>query len=378
MAMVCQCHFVESASCVLLCLPSLIRALHLSAASHPYLQLFDVSDDATLPAEVSIMNVIVTGGGGYIGSHMCKALWEGGHRVDVIDNLSTGHQESVSWGQLHVGDIGDRDFVTAVFAKTRPDAVFHFAAKSLVGESNRYPADYYLNNAAATMSLLDQVRQVEGCVFIYSSTAAIFGNPSTPLITDDHPANPINTYGRSKLAIEHALRDFATAYGMSSASFRYFNAAGADQSATIGESHEPETHLIPIIMEHVLGRGGPLRIFGSDYDTADGTCIRDYVHVNDLCQAHLLGLSYIQKNPGAHFFNLGNGLGFSVRQVIDVAAQVTGVPIKFEVTDRRPGDPIRLVADSTRARGVLHWESQYGALEKIIESAWKWHQARRY
>lgn len=324
------------------------------------------------------MRLIVCGGAGYIGSHMCKLLAEAGHEVSVIDNFSTGHRAAVQWGSCFEGDIGDPAFVAEVFAHTRPQGVLHFAARSLVGESVEKPAEYYRNNVLSTVSLLEQVRQIPDCVFIFSSTASIFGMPDVEAIGDDQPPAPINPYGRTKLAIEFVLQDYGRAYGLPSASFRYFNAAGADPSALIGESHHPETHLIPTILESAMGRRGPFTVFGEDYPTPDGTCIRDYIHVNDLCRAHLLGLEYLQQDPGAHFFNLGNGAGFSVRQVIQATERVIGKPLQYSVGQRRAGDPPRLIADASRAREVLGWTPEYTSLDAIIETAWKWHQAKAF
>ncbi len=324
------------------------------------------------------MRLIVCGGAGYIGSHMCKLLAENGHEVNVLDNLATGHREAAQWGTLHVGDIGDAAFVAEVFGRIRPDGVLHFAARSLVAESVAKPREYWLNNVVATLNLLEQVRRTPDCVFVFSSTAAIFGNPRSEVIDELHPRDPINAYGRSKLAIELVLQDYWQAYKLPSVSFRYFNAAGADASGRIGESHQPESHLIPRILESMLGREEKLKVFGDDYETPDGTCIRDYIHVADLCQAHLLGLEYLRRNPAAHFFNLGNGTGFSVREVIDVAQRVIGRPIPHDMAARRPGDPARLVARSDKARQALGWNPQHAALEKIIESAWRWHSDRKF
>jgi UDP-glucose 4-epimerase len=324
------------------------------------------------------MRLIVCGGAGYIGSHMCKLLAEAGHSVAVVDNLATGHREAVQWGEFHQGDIADSAFLDAVFAKVRPEGVLHFAARSLVGESVEKPSEYYRNNVVATINLLDHVRRVPGCLFIFSSTASIFGIPQAAAIDEEHPCVPINTYGRTKLAIEFVLRDYGKAYDLPSVSFRYFNAAGADPSGAIGESHIPETHLIPTILESALGHRDPFRIFGDDYETPDGTGIRDYIHVNDLCRAHLLGLEYLQRTPGAHFFNLGNGAGFSVKEVIAVTERVIGHALRYETGPRRAGDPPRLVADASLAREALGWTPQYGTLDGIIETAWRWHSARKF
>ena len=324
------------------------------------------------------MRLLVCGGAGYIGSHMCKLLASRGHQVAVLDNLSTGHREAVRWGALYEGDLADEVFLSKVFAEVRPEGVLHFAAKSVVGESVRDPAIYYHNNVAGSLSLFEEVRKVPGCPLIFSSTAAIFGSPLSRLINEQHPKEPINPYGRTKLAIEQALQDYWSAYAMPSVSFRYFNAAGADPSGELGEAHDPETHLIPRVLQTALGSAEPLRIFGEDYDTPDGTCIRDYVHVNDLCMAHLLGLHFLRVHRGAHAFNLGNGEGFSIRDVLRVAEEVTGSKIACEFTDRRPGDPSRLVADSAAARESLGWQPEYPDLAQIIATAWRWHQNRKF
>lgn len=324
------------------------------------------------------MRLIVSGGAGYIGSHMSKLLAENGHKVGVVDNFSTGYRQAVRWGKLYEGDIRSAEFLDEVFEDFNPEGVLHFAAKSQVGESLIAPAEYFSNNVAGTLSLLERVRKRPGCLFVFSSTAAIFGNPQTSLLDEQHPRNPINPYGRTKLSIEYALQDYYTAYAMPSISFRYFNAAGADPSGVIGEAHDPETHLIPLVLESVLGRGSGLKIFGDDYETHDGTCIRDYIHVNDLCAAHLLGINYLQRNPGAHFYNLGNGNGFSVRQVLSVAEQVVGQRILAEVFPRRAGDPASLVAQSTRAKEDLGWTLQFPAIEDIISTAWHWHRSGKF
>lgn len=324
------------------------------------------------------MRLLVCGGGGYIGSHMCRLLAQQGHELFVADDFSTGHLEAVRWGKLYQGDLGNSEFTEQLFQEVRPEGVLHFAAKSIVSESTRDPALYYRSNVVVTLNILEQVRKIENCLFVFSSTAAIFGLPRAELVNEAHPKAPINTYGRSKLQIEEILQDYWSAYRIPSVCFRYFNAAGADWEAGIGESHEPETHLIPKLLESALGRGGTVSIFGEDYDTEDGTCVRDYIHVNDLCSAHFLGLQFLQRHRGAHAFNLGNGKGFSVKQIIKAAEEVTGQRLNIEVTDRRAGDPSRLVADSSSAIECLGWTPIHQDLNAIIDSAWKWHQNRRY
>lgn len=324
------------------------------------------------------MRVLVCGGAGYIGSHMCKRLAEHGHAVEVVDDLSTGHRAAVQWGRLHHRDLGDAAFINELIERIAPDAVMHFAARSLVGESMADPAAYYHNNVAKTLVLLDAVRRRPGCVFVFSSTAAVFGDPMAPLIDESHPQQPINPYGTSKRMVEQVLADYWRAYGLASVSLRYFNAAGAERQARIGEAHDPETHLIPRILESVLGRGEPVRIYGDDYPTADGTCVRDYIHVEDLCQAHLAALQRLRTHPGCHAYNLGNGQGFSVREVLQTAQAVVGRRIDYAIAPRRPGDPPRLVADATAAARDLGWQPQQAELHEIVESAWRWHRARAF
>ncbi|MBX6419703.1 MAG: UDP-glucose 4-epimerase GalE [Nevskia sp.] len=324
------------------------------------------------------MNILVTGGAGYIGSHMCKRLAEHGHRIAVIDDLSTGHEQAVRWGEFHRGDVGDGEFLDRVFERFRPEAVLHFAAKSIVAESVADPALYYRTNVAGSLRLIERVRKTPGCVFVLSSTAAIFGRPQAERIDETHPCAPINAYGRSKLMVENILAEYWAAYRLPSVSLRYFNAAGADASGAIGEAHTPETHLIPRILEAALGRAEPVRVFGADYDTRDGTCIRDYIHVDDLCQAHLDGLEYLRAHPGCHAFNLGNGRGFTVREVLDAATRVVGRRLAYQIGERRPGDPAMLVADAARAQQILHWRPAHPQLETLIESAWRWHRQRAF
>lgn len=324
------------------------------------------------------VDILVCGGAGYIGSHMVRYLLEHGHQVVVLDNLSTGHAASVPTGRLEVADLLDLASLEAVFARYRFDGVIHFCARSLVGESVTQPYLYYENNVLGTLNLLKAMQKAEVSRLVFSSTAAVFGNPDTPLIDEEHATRPINPYGASKLMVERLLADAAVAYGLRSVALRYFNAAGADPQGGIGESHQPETHLIPNILRAALGHGGGLKVFGSDYPTHDGTCVRDYIHVNDLASAHLLALQYMAENDGAHTFNLGNGQGFTVLEVIDAARRVTGQSIDFEQVARRPGDPAVLVASSEKARRVLGWQPQFSRIDKIIETAWRWHRAPVY
>ena len=321
------------------------------------------------------MNILVCGGAGYIGSHMVKMLSAAGHSVVVFDNLSTGNKWAAKWGRLFEGDLLDINALKEVFASARFDAVMHFSARSLVGESVEMPSLYYRNNVIGTLNLLEAMREAEVKRFIFSSTAATFGNPLRDRIDEQHPQQPINPYGWSKLMIERMLKDYQAAYGIDSVSLRYFNAAGADPEGEIGEAHNPETHLIPNILRSVAGEKR-LKVFGTDYPTPDGTCIRDYIHINDLCDAHLLALNYLETNPGAHGFNLGNGKGFSIMEVLKAVEQVISKEVSYDVEDRRPGDPPILVADSRKGMRELGWRPKYTELEAIIETAWNWEKER--
>ena len=323
-------------------------------------------------------HILVCGGAGYIGSHMARWLALRGSRVTVLDDLSTGHREAVQWGELIEADLLDPESLERAFSGRRFDAVMHFCARSLVGESVAEPYAYYANNVTGTLNLLDAMRRHGVTRLVFSSTAAVFGQPVADRIDEDHPRQPINPYGASKLMVERILADAASAYGLRSVALRYFNAAGASADASIGESHQPETHLIPNVLRAALGTGPALKVFGDDYPTPDGTCVRDYVHVDDLAQAHELALGYLDANPGAHAFNLGNGQGFSVREVIAAAAAVSGRPIAHAIEPRRPGDPSVLVASSAKARGQLGWKPVHTRLEPIIESALHWHQGQRF
>jgi UDP-glucose 4-epimerase len=325
------------------------------------------------------MNILICGGAGYIGSHMVKMLAGQGHQVIVFDNLSTGHAEAVTRGVgLVQGDLLRPGDLAALFSRQQFDAVMHFSAKSLVGESVMNPALYYANNVVGTMNLLDAMRDHGVSRFIFSSSASIFGNPLQERINESHPQTPINPYGKTKLMVEHILRDYHAAYGLRSVSLRYFNAAGADPGGEIGESHQPETHLLPNILYSLLTGQKELKVFGREYNTPDGTCVRDYIHINDLCDAHLLALSFLEKNDGAHGFNLGNGNGFSVLEMIHSAEQVTGRKIAFTSAPPRSGDPATLVADSTLAVRQLVWQPKYTKIDDIIATAWHWHQNQRF
>ena len=323
------------------------------------------------------MNILVCGGAGYIGAHMCKRLAAEGHGVTVFDNLSTGHGEAVRWGELLRGDLLVADDIDRALKGQSFSAVMHFSARSLVGESVTRPDLYYQNNVAGTANLLDAMVKHGIRQFIFSSTAAVYGMPEYTPIDEQHPKNPINPYGRSKLMVETMLADYAAAFGLRSVALRYFNAAGADPEGDIGEDHEPETHLIPNVLKSVLRQSEhPLKVFGNDYETPDGTCVRDYIHVADLGDAHLKALDYLQQGGHTDAFNLGNGQGFSVLDVIGAAKRVTGRDIPYSVVARRPGDPAVLVASSAKARQVLGWTPRYTDLGEIIATAWHWHQSR--
>lgn len=318
--------------------------------------------------------VLVVGGAGYVGSHMVRCLGNAGIDVTTLDNLSSGRRESVTHGKFVRGDLGDRTLLDQLFGSSRFDGVMHFAAHIEVDESVVNPAKYYLNNVANTQVLLDAMHDHGVNDFIFSSTAAIFGEPVQGRIDESHPKAPINPYGRSKLMVEAILADYDTAYGLNSVCLRYFNAAGADPAGDIGERHEPESHLLPLVLQVASGRRKSISIFGTDYDTRDGTCVRDYIHVNDLCDAHLLALRTLWDGAPSAAYNLGNGNGFSVREVIDAAVAVTGQDIAVVEAERRAGDPGTLVADSAHAKSALKWRPQYADLSRIIEHAWQWEQ----
>ncbi|WP_066368661.1 UDP-glucose 4-epimerase GalE [Neobacillus fumarioli] len=322
--------------------------------------------------------ILVVGGAGYIGSHLVKELVEK-EDVVVLDNLSTGHREAVDNRAVFVkGDLGNEEDLLMVFRSYPIKAVMHFAANSLVGESVTDPLKYYQNNVAATLTLLKVMMKFKVKNFIFSSTAATYGIPEVDVIDESTATNPINPYGHSKRMVEQILADFAKAYGLRYVVLRYFNAAGAHPSAVIGESHDPETHLIPIVLQHLLGEREQVSVFGSDYETPDGTCIRDYIHVTDLAAAHILALeALVSGKKTAEIYNLGNGLGYSVKEVIETCEKITGKKATVEITDRRPGDPARLVASSEKIYNELGWNAERN-LEQIIKDAWKWHQEKRY
>lgn len=318
------------------------------------------------------MRVLVVGGAGYIGSHMVKMLLSEGHDVITFDNLSGGYRDAVVGGEFVLGDLADQAALDAVFSQYKPEAVMHFASFIQVGESVRRPDMYYRNNLSNTLNLLDVMVAHNVKQFIFSSTAAVFGEPDYVPIDEAHPNRPVNPYGQSKWMVEQILGDYDHAFGLKSVCLRYFNAAGADPEGQLGERHEPETHLIPLILQAASGRRPQINVFGRDYDTQDGTCVRDYIHIVDLCSAHLLALNYLASGGDSERFNLGNGEGFSVQQVIDTVEKVTGFNVNVVDGPRRAGDPARLVADSSRVRAKLNWNPIYPDLETIVQHAWNW------
>lgn len=322
-------------------------------------------------------NILVIGGAGYIGSHTVKMLAEKGYNPVVFDNLSKGHREAVAGYSFELGNLGDKKHLAEVFQKYHIDAVMHFAAFIEVGESVKEPSKYYHNNVAQVLNLLDAMVETQVKYFVFSSTAATFGEPVRERIDETHPQQPINPYGNTKLMVEKMLADFDTAYGLKATALRYFNASGADDSGKIGESHTPETHLIPLVLQTAAGKRPSIKVFGTDYPTPDGTCIRDYVHVNDLARAHILALEKMMKDNQSERFNLGSGSGFSVAELIKQAKQITGIDFKVETAPRRAGDPAVLVADSSKAQKVLGWKPEY-TLARIIETAWNWEKNRLY
>jgi len=321
------------------------------------------------------MTVLVTGGAGYIGSHTAAALLERGEEIVVIDNLEQGHRDAVIGGKLYVGDLRDEAFVDGVFKENDIDAVIHFAANSLVGESMTNPGKYYNNNVYGTLCLLEAMNRHGVKSIVFSSTAATYGEPERVPIDERDKTVPTNAYGETKLAMERMMKWFDTAHGIRYVSLRYFNAAGAHESGRIGEDHSPETHLIPIVLQAALGQRPHISVFGDDYPTEDGTCIRDYIHVSDLADAHVLAVDRLRRGEDSAIYNLGNGRGFSVKQVIDIARAVTERDIPVVTEARRAGDPAVLIASSQRARTELGWRPKRDKLEDIIRSAWQWHSA---
>jgi len=324
------------------------------------------------------MTVLVTGGAGYIGSHTVKLLVQRGYRPVVYDSLIYGHREALRGGDFVQGDLHDTARLVQVLEQYHVTDVMHFAAFAYVGESVQDPLKYYANNVAGSLALLQAMRAVGVQRLIFSSTCAVYGLPQKPVLTEEHPLCPINPYGESKLFVERMLQSSAAAYGLRWISLRYFNAAGADPEGELGESHAPETHLIPLVLSVASGRRSEVAIFGADYDTVDGTCVRDYIHVQDLADAHIRALQALDTDKAQTAYNLGNGMGYSVRQVIETAAHVTGRPIATQMAPRRPGDPPCLVAAADKIRSALGWQPRYTDLSTIIATAWHWECQRRY
>lgn len=320
------------------------------------------------------MNILVVGGAGYIGSHMVRLLARSGHRPIVYDNLSEGHRKAVGDADFVEGDLHEEDRLHQLMADQGVEAVIHFAASALVGESVNHPAKYYNNNVVATFRLLEAMRRADVKRFVFSSTCATYGVPSRIPIEESEPQEPVNPYGFTKLVIEHMLDDYAHAYGFGFAALRYFNAAGASPDGGIGEDHDPESHLIPICLQVALGQREKLTIFGDDYPTPDGTCVRDYIHVDDLSAAHLAALNKLEEGSAIKL-NLGTGRGQSVQEVVQACREVTGLEIPVELGDRRPGDPPELVANASAAERTLGWKAEYMDVKRTVETAWKWHQA---
>lgn len=318
-------------------------------------------------------NILVAGGAGYIGSHVCKMLTKRGYNVIIFDNLSHGYEFLAKYGKFVLGDIGDRRQLDLIFKNYKIDVVMHFCAYIEVGESVQNPRKYYVNNLYNAINLFDAMLDNGVNKIIFSSTAAVYGMPEHVPIDEEEPKNPINPYGRTKWMIEQVLKDYSDAHGLRYVAFRYFNAAGADPEGELGEAHEPETHLIPLVLDAAMGIRKSIKIFGTDYPTPDGTCIRDYIHVNDLASAHIKGIEYLLEGNESNYFNLGNGTGFSVREIIDTVKKVTGKDFQIDEVERRPGDPAILIAKSDKAKKVLNWFPEYG-IEDIIKHAWSWHQ----
>ena len=322
--------------------------------------------------------ILVTGGAGYIGSHACEALARAGYLPVTFDNLSTGHKESVRWGPLEVGDITDTSRLGAVIERHRPASVMHFAASAYVAESVLNPAKYYRNNVFGTSCVLERVVAHRIPYVVFSSSCATYGVPADPQVRETTEQRPVSPYGFTKLVCEKMIMDFGRVYGFNSVILRYFNAAGAHPLAGIGESHDPETHLIPLVLNTALGMQDEVRIFGADYDTPDGSCIRDYVHVSDLADAHVLASNYLMSHGKSDVFNLGNEKGYSVVEVIAAARRVTGRVIRQMVLPRREGDVAALYADATKAKSILGWDPNYPEIERIVEHAWAWHLTKSY
>lgn len=324
------------------------------------------------------MAILVCGGAGYIGSHINKQLNREGYETIVFDNLIYGHREAVKWGTFVQGDLANENEIEEVFSTYKIDAVFHLAAYAYVGESVVEPEKYYCNNVVNTLNLLRVMRKNDCRRLIFSSTCATYGEPEKVPITEDMPQNPINPYGMTKLTVERILKDYRKAYGMQFVVLRYFNAAGADPDGEIGESHNPETHIIPLVLDAASGIREDIKVYGTDYDTPDGSCIRDYIHVTDLADVHMKALHYLEEGNPGDFFNLGNTIGTSVLEVVESVKRVTGREFKVTLSERRQGDPAKLVGSSDKARKVLGWKPRYGDIDRIIGHAWKWHENAEY
>ena len=321
------------------------------------------------------MNILVTGGAGYIGSHVLKALLKEGHQVITLDNLQKGYKEAVTGGKFIEGDLADKKLLNKIMKEDEIEGVIHLAADSLVGESMEKPGKYYMNNFANGINLLQAMINNDVKNIVFSSTAAVYGEPDEIPIKENNKTEPTSTYGESKLFFEKALKRYDDTYGLKYASLRYFNAAGADPEGEIGEAHDPETHLIPIVLQTALGIRDKIYIFGDDYPTNDGSCIRDYIHVNDLAAAHLLALEALAEGKESSIYNLGSGEGYSVKEVIDTVKEVTGRDFEVEISERRAGDPAVLIASSDKIQKELDWQPKYTELEKIISTAWQWHKS---
>ncbi len=323
-------------------------------------------------------NILVTGGAGYIGSHACKALSKAGYTPVTYDNLVTGWQDAVKFGPFEQGDLLDRQRLDEVFAKYEPAAVMHFAALSQVGEAMSQPGRYWSNNVTGSLNLIEAAVAANCLNFVFSSTCATYGEHDNVVLDENTPQHPLNSYGASKRAIEDILRDFQSAHDLNHVIFRYFNVAGADPDSEVGEFHRPETHLVPLMLDAIDGKRGALTVFGTDYDTPDGTCIRDYVHVCDLVDAHVLGLKWLEQGKESRVFNLGTGSGFSVMEVIEHSKAVTNQTVPYTIGPRRAGDCTKLVSGSTRAESELGWQPKRSTLETMVADAWRWHQNGHY